>query len=153
MLPALQDELSLRFFNFNHQQCLLNQLRNYWHKAVFPAGQLPPKLWGKDSSGPPRRANYPRHPFSSLGNFPAFDQNHLFWSFISVSEFWEALGLGTEKNGFVYVAQSSTCRIVLGRESWQWSKPEKWYYSYRCHCLSFKEKTKKKEQAEMAFES
>lgn len=39
VLSVPQDELSSQFFNFNHQQCLLNQLKNYWHKTIFPTGQ------------------------------------------------------------------------------------------------------------------
>lgn len=39
-LSVPQDELSSQFFNFNHQQCLLNELKNYWHKTIFPQGSL-----------------------------------------------------------------------------------------------------------------
>lgn len=138
MLSVPQDELSPQFFNFNHQQCLLNQLRNYWHRAVLPGGQPPEN---------PREKNLPvflwdgqltttHFLFQALDNF---NQSHLFWPLSSTPGFRETQGLGTDRNESVQ-AHPSTSRKTLvhtPRQGWMvtvkvskmsWANGETTYY-------------------------
>lgn len=113
MLSVPQDELSSQFFNFNHQQCFLNQLKNYWHKTVFPTEQPHQSPGEKNPLAPPHHHHpqdrlAPRtHPFSSLGQFLIFNQSYLFWCLISTSKFREAHGLGIDRNEFICAGSST----------------------------------------------
>lgn len=122
MLSVPQDELSSRCFNFNHQQCLLNQPRHCWHQAVFPAGQPQQSPSGRNLPVPLGWTTATDIHFQVLRKFPAFTQSHLFWCLISTSKSWGARGLWT-----VYLAWPYTCREAHWRSDWKLSEPKKSY--------------------------
>lgn len=118
MFSVPQDELSSQFFNFSRQQCLPNQLRNYWHEILFPAGR---SRQSPGEKNPPRapKAGLPaqRHPFSSAGQFLILNQSYyLFWGLLSSPNFWQAQGLGTKRNEF------AGCRFIRPQVGKQLSK-------------------------------
>lgn len=107
MLSVPQDELSSQFFNFNHQQCLLNQLKNYWHKTIFPPEQLHQSPCEKNPLAPLGWATGTRSSIIKPWTISDSQAKPFILVLISTSKFREAQGVGIERNEFAWAGSST----------------------------------------------